>query len=173
MQTAVRVELGDDQGSIWQVEAAAFGRAGEADLVDQLRENAAVSLSLVAEVDSKLVGHILFSPVTVETESGVYTALGLGPLAVLPDHQNQGIGSALCRNGLEHCRTLGQGLVFVVGHPGYYPRFGFRPAVPLGFDCAYVEAGQANHHFMVAELHAAALDGLAGYVRYRPEFDQV
>lgn len=169
----IRPENPQDIEAIHHLETAAFDRTDEADLVDRLRDNGGVTLSLVAEQDGKLVGHILFSPVMVEHESGTFTALGLGPVAVLPEHQNQGIGSALIINGLERCREMGHSLVFLIGHPTYYPRFGFQPAVPLGFDCAYVPDKSHHEHFMVIALQPGALAGKAGYMRYRPEFDGV
>lgn len=169
----IRAETESDIEAIRRVETAAFGRDSEANLVDHLRQNGGITLSLVAEQDGEIVGHVLFSPVTVEREPGAFAALALGPVAVLPERQNQGIGSALIRAGLEQCRVKGYTLVFLIGHPTYYPRFGFRPAVPLGFDSVYVPDKTDHTHFMVAELDAGALAGKAGFVRYRPEFDGV
>ena len=170
----IRTETESDIQAIHHVEVAAFGREDEAVLVDQLRENGGITLSLVAEQEGEIVGHVLFSPVTVEREQRGFTALALGPVAVLPERQNQGIGSALIRAGLEQCRVKGQPLVFVLGSPDYYPRFGFQPAVPLGFDSVYTPDKNDDHpYFMVAELEPGTLAGKAGFVRYRPEFDGV
>lgn len=167
----IRPEAPQDIDTIHHIEVEAFGRAVEADLVDRLRENGGVTLSLVAEQDGELVGHILFSPVTVAHESGAFEAVALGPVAVLPAYQNQGIGSALVTTGLDRCRAMGHRLVFLVGHPTYYPRFGFQPAVPLGFDSTYTPDKSQHEHFMVIELQEGALEGKAGFMHYRPEFD--
>lgn len=172
-EAIIRPEAPGDVQAIHRVEVAAFGQGDEAKLVDQLRAHNAHTLSLVAELHNEIVGHILFTPVTIEGEDATVNALGLAPLAVMPGHQNKGIGSALVETGLERCRKTGHLLVFVVGHVTYFPRFGFRPAVPLGFDCDYVSHEGPVGHFMVTELMAGALRGQCGYVRFRPEFDNV
>ena len=116
------------------------------------------------------MGHILFTRVTV-TEAGVARpALALAPMAVLPAFQNRGVGSALVRRGLEEARALGHRVVIVLGHPRYYPRFGFRPARPLGIRSPFDAPADA---FLVLGLEAGALDGLRGLVEYPPEFSQV
>ena len=109
---------------------------------------------------------MLFSPVTLPGGVDGGRAMGLAPLAVLPDHQNHGIGSRLARAGLEACRRLGRDVVFVLGHEDYYPRFGFEPAARHGFTFE----GAENRHFMVTALRPNALKGLFGDVRYRREF---
>jgi putative acetyltransferase len=173
MMMRIRLEGSGDIEAIHEVETTAFGRDLEADLVDRLRENVGVTLSLVAEVEGKIVGHILFSPVTVEDGEEVFATMSLGPVAVLPEKQNQGIGSALVREGLDHLREMGHELIFLVGHPTYYPRFGFVPAMAQGFDCAYTQPDSPNAHFMVVELRQGALTGKRGFMRYRPEFEGV
>jgi putative acetyltransferase len=117
----IREERDGDRAAVRAVEVAAFGRHVEADIVDALREDPAWALSLVAELDDVIVGHLLFS----RGSRGVMT---LGPLAVLPSHQRRGIGTALMHGGLARIH----GPVVLLGHPDYYPRFGFRPAFPLG-----------------------------------------
>lgn len=166
----IRAEQATDHESVRRVNEMAFGRRGEADLVDALRQNADPYISLVAEEGERIVGHIFFSPVRIEGEASVSGALGLAPMAVLPEFQNQGVGSALVRRGLEECRSGGHALVVVLGHPEYYPRFGFRPAVECGLRCVYTVPDEA---FMVMELRAGALAGRTGVVKYGPEFDQV
>jgi len=173
MPPTIRHEAPNDVNVIYEIEQAAFDRNDEADLVNRLRNNDGVLLSLVAELDGVLVGHILFSIVTVTNDTETFDAVGLAPVAVLPEHQNQGVGGALIEAGLQMCREHGHDLVFLIGHPTYYPRFGFQPAVPLGFDCDYVTDGEPNDHFMVTALRDGALEGKSGYVRYRPEFDGV
>jgi putative acetyltransferase len=131
-----------------------------------LRANGNALISLVAEVDGSVAGHIMFSPLYVDSPQGTVTSIGLGPVAVLPDLQGRGIGSALIEAGLGACRALGYDCVFVLGHRSYYPRFGFRPARQHG---VIYEDGRDS--FMVVELIPGALDGLSGIARYGSEFD--
>jgi putative acetyltransferase len=166
----VRNELPGDALAVREVLVDAFGRAAEADLVDALRARAAVTLALVAVEDERIVGHVLFTPVTVGDGEARAPAVALGPLGVLAARQRRGVGATLVRAGLAHCRARGHGAVFVLGHPSYYPRFGFVPARPLGITCPWPAPDEA---FMVAELRPGALAGLHGTVRYAPEFDGV
>jgi putative acetyltransferase len=128
----VRSENPDEHGQIRLVNEAAFGRPDEADLVDSLRDEGVVLASLIAELETRVVGHILFSRMSIETASGRVPAVALAPMAVLPEYQRQGIGGRLIRYGLDLLRQRGERIVIVLGHPGYYPRFGFGPAVDLG-----------------------------------------
>lgn len=164
----IRVEQSGDLAAIHEVERLAFGRDGEADLVDALRRAGGLTMSGVAVQGGEVLGHIAFSPAVIESSSSKAEALALGPLAVLPARQRQGIGAALVRWGLEECRRQGHRLVFLVGHPDYYPRFGFQPAGRLGFECPFPVPPEA---FMVAELQPGALRGCGGKLRHRPEFD--
>ena len=166
----LRPEKRTDWTLIHEVNERAFGQPGEADLVDALRGTVEPFISLVAEGDGRVVGHILFAPVTIESDDGASQAMALGPMAVLPEYQRQGIGSQLVRAGLEECRAIGQFVVFVLGHAGYYPRFGFEPARPKGLTCQWDVPDEA---FMVAELQAGALAGRRGLVRYAPPFGEV
>lgn len=166
----IRPETAEDSRAVRLVNEQAFARPNEADLVAALRTNAAPIISLVAEGDGRVVGHIFFSPVQVEAADGVFEAMGLGPMAVLPTYQGQGIGSALVRAGLAACRDAGHEVVVVLGHPGFYPRFGFTPARPKGITSEY---NVPDDVFMVAELRAGALAGRGGRVKYRPEFNSV
>ncbi len=118
----MRAEIAGDYGAVRRVNELAFGRAGEADLVEALRAEARPHISLVAAWEGEIVGHIFFSPVTIEAEESVSTAMALGPMAVLPEYQRQGVGSQLVRKGLEECRRAGHEVVFVVGHPRYSRR---------------------------------------------------
>ncbi len=166
----VRLETDDDIVPIRTVNDLAFGREGEGKLVDTLRARGAVICSLVAEEGGAVVGHVLFSP-TVLDDEGRHTAVaGLGPVAVRPDCQRRGIGDALIRAGLAICREQGYPLAVVLGHPDYYPRFGFRPSRPLGIRWEH-DAPEAA--FMVMELRMGALEGARGVIRYQPEFDGV
>jgi putative acetyltransferase len=124
-------------------------------------------VALVAEVEGRVVGQILFSPVTVEPPPEGLRVMGLAPLAVLPEFQRRGIGSQLVRAGLEACRSLAFDFVVVLGHPAYYPRFGFVPACSRGLGCEYPVPEEV---FQVLELRPSSLAGVKGVVRYRPEF---
>ncbi len=163
----IRAEKSGDIAAIRMVNLAAFGRDSEANLVDQLR-GVASTLSLVAVEAEQIVGHVFFSPVTIEgTCPDPFLMLGLGPVAVLPDRQRQGIGSLLIHHGLEVCRQLGCKAVVVLGYPEYYRRFGFGPAKQKGLSCEYPVP---NEVFMVLELEPDALVACQGLIKYRPEF---
>lgn len=163
----IRSETPADIPAIRRINEQAFGRPDEAQLVEKLRDAAAIILSLVAEEEDHLLGHILFSPVLVgEGEDGV-AAAALGPMALLPEYQNQGIGGMLVRHGLDTCHQLGHDVVIVLGHPNFYPRFGFRPAPPLGI---HYSQPLPEGVFMVAELRPDALQGIRGVVHFHPAF---
>jgi putative acetyltransferase len=163
----VRSETPADYSAVRRVNERAFGGAEEAQIVEALRGTATPQISLVAEREGRVVGHIFFSPVTVESPESSFEAIALGPLAVEPELHKKGVGSRLMHAGLEECRRAGHGLVFVLGHPGYYPRFGFRKAAPGGFRCEFDAPDEA---FMFIELVEGAGSGRRGLVRYRPEF---
>ena len=163
----IRREALEDSGAIFAVNAAAFETSSEADLVEALREHARPTVSLVAQLDGRVVGHILFSPVIAEANHSL-RIMGLGPMAVTPEHQGEGIGSALVRAGLDACRALGACAVVVLGHPRYYPRFGCQPASRFGIHCEYDVPDEA---FMALELKADSLRGLSGRVSYHEAFD--
>ncbi len=166
----IRWELPTEHEAVRRVNRQAFGREDEGALVDALRENGAVICSLVAEENDAVVGHVLFSPATLSNGNAGQTVAALGPVAVLPERWRRGIGDALIRVGLDICREQGYGIAVVLGHPTYYPRFGFRPSRPLGIRWEHDAPEEA---FMVMELRPGALDGARGVIRYRPEFDGV
>lgn len=167
----IRPEEPEDHAAVRRVNERAFEQPAEADLVDRLRSRGAATLSLVAVRNGEVVGHILFSPVTVESDDETRaTALGLGPMAVEPGRQRTGIGSLLVEAGLERCREAGHPGVVVLGHAGYYPRFGFVPASRYGLSSEYDVPDEV---FMALELREGAFSGDAAKVRYRPEFDDV
>ncbi len=175
--TAIRSERPADRPAVFEVNRLAFDREDEGKLVDAIRAGPAPHLSLVAERDDRIIGHIFFSPVTISGARGPVAACGLGPMAVLPTHQRQGVGSALVRAGLEAARAAGHGAVVVLGHPEYYPRFGFVPAHSKGLVCEFEAPPEA---FMVLELRAGALDpapgmsrGSGDIVKYLAEFSGV
>jgi putative acetyltransferase len=165
----IRPETTGDHEAIRQVNRLAFGQDEEARLVDALREGGYVRLSLVAERDGQVVGHILFSELPIITEAGTVPALALAPMAVLPAFQGQGIGSALIRRGLEICRDEGHRIVIVLGHPDYYPRFGFSAKLAESLSSPF-GGGQA---WMALDLMPGALAGMVGRVQYPPPFNEV
>lgn len=166
----VRRERPDDASQVRRVNELAFGQPAEADLVARLRASCADSLSLVAE-DGGVVGHILFTPVVIEGAGRRVIGMGLAPMAVLPGRQRQGIGSQLVRRGLGVLRERGCPFVVVVGHPEYYPRFGFEPASLHGLRSQW--EGVPDAAFMVSVLDGRAMEGASGVATYRAEFGEV
>ena len=162
---SIRFEDPRDAAEIRETNEQAFGAPFEAQLVDALR-GSPDSISLVATNDDRVIGHILFTPITIDPPAAIRVA-GLAPMAVRPSFQRQGIASQLVRAGLEECRQRGYAAVIFVGHAEYYPRFGFVPAHTKGLECEFPVPQEA---FMALELRAGALTGISGVVRYRPEF---
>jgi putative acetyltransferase len=148
------------------VNIRAFESAAEANLVDALRSRAQPVVSLVAEHERAIIGHIMFSPVSL-TGHPHLRIMGLAPMAVAPQHQRRGVGAALVRAGLEQCKQLGFGAVVVLGHPAYYPRFGFVPSTRFEITSEYDAAEEA---FMAVELLPAYLRQKAGTIRYHAAF---
>ena len=166
----IRRETPEDIDSIRYVNEQAFEQKEEAEIVDKLRNRSVVTLSLVAVQRDQIVGHILFSPVTIESDRESFEAIALAPMAVLPAYQRTGIGSQLVRVGLEECRRLSHEIVVVLGHPDYYPRFGFVPAKPKGINCEFEAPQEA---WLILELREGALAGRRGTVKFQPEFQNV
>jgi putative acetyltransferase len=165
----IRAEQAKDRAAVHAVNVSAFETALEADLVDSLREQAQPVVSLVAEDNGAIVGHIMFSPVSLSGHPAL-RIIGLAPMAVAPEHQRKGIGSALVCAGLEQCKHLGFGAVVVLGHPAYYPRFGFSSSTRFGIGCEYDVPQEV---FMVVELQAGFLRGASGTVKYHSAFSNV
>jgi putative acetyltransferase len=149
---------------------SAFGQNAEADLVDRLRKSSALTHSLVAEDAGQIVGHLALSPVTIHRDEVDVSALGLAPLAVSPARQRQGIGTRLVSHWLRNIAQGRENLVVVLGHPDYYPRFGFRSAKPYGIFCEY---NVPDNVFMVLALRPDALTEIDGVVRYHREFSEL
>ena len=162
----IRPERRDDTDAIRALTAAAFPTPAEATLVDALRRQHASVISLVADDGRRVVGHILFSPVTLDGTDA--RMLGLAPMAVWPERQRHGIGSELVGAGLAASRKRGAAAVVVVGHPAFYPRFGFVPASRFGLRCEY---DVPDDVFMVLELIPGSLR--PGLVRYHPAFADI
>jgi putative acetyltransferase len=162
----VRPEAQGDPPAIHAVHAASFPTDAEARLVDLLRDAGRLHVSLVAEVERAVVGHVALSPVTMP---GADDGMGLGPVAVLPAHRCRGLADLLCREGLAICERSGAGFVVVLGDPDYYRRFGFRPAADFGLHDEY-GGGDA---FQALELRPGAIPPAGGLVQYAPEFAAV
>ncbi len=163
----IRLEEPQDQDAIHHLNLASFENGPEAALVDALRSSCKEYLAFVAAEDGAVVGHILFSPVTVDGSDA--TGMGLAPMAVLPSHQRKDIGSRLVRHGLDHLRQSGCPFVIVLGHPEFYPRFGFELASTYRLVSQW--EGVPDEAFMVAVLEGNALPKEGGTARYRDEFD--
>ena len=158
-----------DLPGIQSLHRTAFDNDAEATLVGALNKHCDMLVSVVADLDGSIVGHVLFSPVRTEPAAGV-RIVGLAPMAVQPELQLQGIGSQLVELGLTRCRDAGAAAVVVLGHTTYYPRFGFKPANLFGLRCTYDVSPDA---FMAKELQKGSLSGTSGTVHYHPDFEEV
>jgi len=165
----IRNEEEKDWPAVHALNTAAFETPAEANLVETLRQQAKPVVSLVAEENRVVVGHIMFSPVALTGHPELHI-MGLAPMAVAPDHQRKGIGSALVRRGLELCKQRGFGAVVVLGYPDYYPRFGFSPSMRFGISCEYEAPEEA---FMVIELQSGFLQGASGKIKYHAAFSDI
>jgi putative acetyltransferase len=162
----IREEIPDDYDAVRELNRTAFEGEAEGQLVDRLRSDGAVIVSLVAVEGCDIVGHILFSDLLIEIDQAILHAVSLAPMAVAPRFQRRGIGSGLVRHGLAVCRERGKSVVVVLGHPEYYPRFGF--STELAKNLRGPHSGDA---WMALELIPDALDGVQGTVRYPKAFD--
>jgi putative acetyltransferase len=166
----VRIEQSDDIDVVRLVNDQAFGQSDEGRIVDSLRNNCEGILSLVAFLNNQIVGHILFSPATLDTNDSLIEGMGLAPMAVLPEFQNRGIGSELVAEGLRHIKRMQCPFVIVLGHDQYYPRFGFQTASQYGLRCQW--DGVPDEAFMVLIINASTMKDVSGIVRYRDEFNE-
>jgi putative acetyltransferase len=162
----IDAETPADRDAVGGVVRRAFGRDDEASLVEALRTGGYVRTALVAKIDQLVVGHLLFSELAIVTESATVPALALAPVAVLPEFQRQGIGSRLILRGLGDCRNQGHRIVVVLGHPEFYPRFGFSSELTRRLESPFT----GRPSFMAMELVEGALNGVTGRVRYPPPF---
>ncbi len=170
LNVVIREERPADAGVVYRLNEVAFETNAEARLVDALRVGGGLQLSLVAEVEGEVVGHIAFSQVTLTSGTVSLMGVGLVPLAVLPRYQRRGIGGTLVARGLQRLRDDGELFCVVVGHATYYPRHGFQQARPLGIRW---EVPVPDDVFMIQELSHGSLQGVSGTVRYRREFDEI
>lgn len=161
----IRAETAADHFRIRQVNKEAFGGTDEGNLVEVLRREGLVLLSVVGELDGRIVAHVLFSRMSIDTEAETIAAAALAPMAVLPGYQRRGIGGQLIRYGLDSLRGLGERIVIVVGHPTYYPRFGFSSTLARPLESPF-----PSDAFMALALSPGALDGVRGRVRYPAAF---
>jgi len=168
MEITIRVEKPGDESFIRKINLAAFEQSAEADIVDVLRNNCSEFVSLVADEDKNIVGHILFTPAVIESGEKLISGIGLAPMAVLPEYQNKGIGSILIVAGLEKMKQLNSPFVIALGHPNYYPKFGFELASSYGIMCEY--DGVPDEAFMILILNKDKMKNLKGVAKYRPEF---
>ncbi len=166
MDVAIRPESIADTHAIRQVNHQAFGQDAEAQLVDDLRAGGYVRVSLVAELNGEVVGHILFTQITIPDDPLNTMLLALAPLAVLPKFQRQGIGQSLVGEGLQECGRQGYRAVIVLGDPQYYRRFGFAAELATRLESPF-----SGEYFMALELIPGALTDIAGRVSYAPPFD--
>ena len=167
----IRREAPGDRQAVYLVNERAFGRPEEARLVDTIRANGKTLLSLVTELGGRVIAHVLFSPIEVRGESGsLHLGAALGPVGVLPEHQRQGVGDALIRAGLAELKMAGIPFAVVLGHPTYYPRFGFEASALYGISCQWEVPEDV---FMALELTAGGLHDVSGVAYYVPEFEGV
>ena len=166
----IRLERPTDIPAIRLVNQLAFEQPQEADLVDALRDQGAILLSLVALLDDQVVGHCLYTPVDIGSAPHALIGAGLGPVAVLPAFQRQGIGSQLITKVNQRLQEAGYPFIVVLGHPTYYPRFGFQPASRFDIRCEWDVPDEA---FMIKLLDPHKMSGVSGLASYRPEFSDV
>lgn len=163
----IREERPADIAAIRRVVEGAFKGRAEADIVDKLRAQDRFAISLLAAVGGSIVGHVLLTDVRLLDAPAAIRGAGLAPLAVRPAFQRRGIGGALMRAALDAARAAGYHYVVLLGDPNYYRRFGFRTAADFGLVCEFDAPAEA---FLALELVPGALHGVAGTVRYAPEF---
>jgi len=167
----IRTESVKDFKEVYNVNFLAFGnREDESKLIERIRnsEEFIPELSIVAEIDNEIVGYILLSKATVENMEEKQEVIVLAPIAIKPIYQKQGIGSKLINEGLKRCKELGFNIVFLIGHPEYYPKFGFKPAKRYRFELKQFEV--PKDVFMVCELNEGELQNIKGELKYPKSF---
>ena len=163
----IRKELADDIQNIWHLNVNAFETDAEANLVNVLRNSGIPYISLVAEENDEITGHILFTPVTFSGPTPEPKIVGLGPMAVLKNRQRSGVGSMLVKAGIKRCISENIDAIVVLGHPEFYPKFGFVPAVQYGITSEY---DVPDDVFMFLELKTSVLQGKSGVIKYHKAF---
>ncbi len=172
--TIIREEQRDDHAIVKDIVEAAFATMQHSSgtehlIVERLRRSNAFipELSLVAEREGQIIGHLLLSKVQVKSKDKEHTTLSLAPVSVLPSDQRQGVGSLLIRRGHERALELGYSAIVLIGHSAYYPRFGYEPAVNFGIHFPY---DSPSENCMAVELEKGALHHVSGEVVYPREF---
>ena len=165
----IRREEPADIDAVRSLNEQAFEGPAEAKIVDDLRESCSDIISLVAEEGGEVVGHIFFSPAELESGDERRIGMGLAPMAVLPAYQRKGIGSELVKAGMAELEQRDYPFVIVIGHPEYYPRFGFEPASRHGIKCEWEVPDEA---FMILILDESRIPEKGGTARYRHEFSE-
>lgn len=169
----IRTERLSDYSEVFNLNYLAFGnRADESRLIERIRlsEGFIPELSLVAEENDQIVGHALFSKAEIVEDENRNEIIVLAPIAVLPSNQKTGVGGKLIQEGLKRCEALGFDFVFLIGHPTYYPKFGFKPAREHGFDLKQFNV--SDNVFMVFELPEGKTKRIKGELRYPKPFFQ-
>jgi len=166
----IREEEQKDYDSVRILNDLAFGQSAEGHIVDKLRKACKQTISLVAVSGEKIVGHIFFSPAAITHNEAHIIGMGLAPMAVLPEFQNQGIGSLLVKEGLRRIKETDCPFIIVLGHEHYYPRFGFERASIFGLKAQWEDV--PDEAFMVMVLNKTAMAGVSGVAKYRSEFDE-
>ncbi len=164
----VRIETEEDIPAVYELNRQTFNQVKEAELVNALRKNCKDILSIVGTLDDRVVGHILFSPVVINKKKKKVAGMGLGPMAVMPDVQKQGIGTMLISAGIKILKEKKCPFIVVLGHPGYYPRFGFEKASKHNVKSQWDVTEEA---FMVLVLDRSYNGNLSGTAEYRSEFN--
>ncbi|TET36803.1 MAG: N-acetyltransferase [Planctomycetota bacterium] len=162
----VRRETNTDVEAVREINTLAFEGPSEARIVDSLRKNCSDILPLVAEVDGKIVGHILFSPAVIEIGGNKINGMGLAPMSVLSEYRNKGVGGELINAGIKALKDTCP-FIIVLGHADYYPRFGFERASKYGIRCEWEAPDEA---FMIIVFDKEKMKGVKGTAKYRPEF---
>jgi putative acetyltransferase len=172
MRLEIRQEKATDYLEIRRVNDLAFGQPNEGLLVDKLRMNPDFidKLSIVADSNNKIIGHILFFPIKIRNGTTMYDSLALAPMSVLPKYQHQGIGGQLINKGIETAKRLGFKSVIVLGHKNYYPRFGFASTSKWDINPPF---DLPDDVFMAIELVPDGLKHVSGIVQYPKEFEEV
>ena len=166
----IRTERETDFSTVYKINCKAFGTTEEALLVNKIRKSGIPIISLVSEINNKLVGHILFSQAHIVSENSRIEIMVLAPMAVLPEYQRRNVGSEMVKLGLKLCIQNAYGAVAVLGHPEYYPRFGFKSSVNFNITSSY---DVPDDVFMIMELKDGFLNSLSGQVKYHKLFDEL
>ena len=169
MKITIRPERKEDFSVIRQINRKAFDTDAEANLIEALRKSNVPIISLVAEYNDIVIGHILFSEVSLDGHCPNIKMSGLAPMAVLPEYQRKGIGSQLVSEGIKICLDAGYSAIVVLGHPQFYPRFGFEPSVNYRIKS---EFDVPDEVFMIKKLQRGALMNCSGVIRYHEAFKQ-